>query len=466
MKKIELIAIVKLILMISVVYFANGCAPYLTPAKTSRAKLGAPTPMHKDLKSLPETKEKIVAAVYKFRDQTGQYKQTANGTSFSTAVTQGATSILLRSLEESGWFAPIEREGLSNLLNERKIIRSSRANYKGENGEELSSLPPLLYAGVILEGGIIAYDTNVMTGGVGAKYFGVGGSTQYRQDRVTIYLRAISTKNGRILKTVYTTKTILSQLVDIGVYRFVNFKRLLEVETGFSYNEPPEMCVTEAIEKAVFSLIIEGIFEGLWELKNPDDMQSPVIRDYFKEKEQIARVDEYELPVRKRRSAYSIGLNLAAYQYSGDYASARTKPAVEFRQAFQLSPRLAFALNIGRGMVSGKEYFETYMNVVNLKGIYYLFPYYQFTPYLLAGGGAVNVNADHKNGEESFIFNKWLGSFVGGLGMEYFLSNRFSVDVALEYNYMFNDQLDGVVHGKLNDYFWSGRAGLTFYLGF
>ena len=93
-------------------------------------------------------------------------------------------------------------------------------------------LPPLLYAGIILEGGIISYDTNVLTGGEGVKYFGIGGSDQYRQDRITIYLRAISTQSGRILKTVYTTKMILSQQVDVGVYKFVDFQRLLEVETG------------------------------------------------------------------------------------------------------------------------------------------------------------------------------------------------------------------------------------------
>ena len=113
---------------------------------------------------------------------------------------------MLKALEESGWFIPIEREGLSNLLNERKIIRSSRAEYLDKNNQQDQLLPPLLFAGVILESGIISYDTNILTGGAGIKYFGISSSGQYRQDRVTIYLRAISTQNGRILKTVYTLK--------------------------------------------------------------------------------------------------------------------------------------------------------------------------------------------------------------------------------------------------------------------
>jgi curli production assembly/transport component CsgG len=132
----------------------TGCANYLQPFKTNPAVIGEPTAVTKELQNLPLPKEKIVAAVYKFRDQTGQYKATESGGNFSTAVTQGATSILLKALEQSNWFIPIEREGLSNLLNERKIIRSSRANFE-EEGSKQDILPPLLFAGIILEGGII-----------------------------------------------------------------------------------------------------------------------------------------------------------------------------------------------------------------------------------------------------------------------------------------------------------------------
>ncbi len=286
--KIYKISLALFVLLVTVIYW--GCFPYVQPFRSEKATLGIKSAVNDELKSLPAPKEKVVAAVYKFRDQTGQYKSTENGTSWSTAVTQGATSILLRALDESGWFVAIEREGLSNLLNERKIIRSSRAEYLGDNNGK-SLLPPLLFAGIILEGGIISYDTNILTGGTGIKYFGAGASGEYREDRVTIYLRAISTQNGRILKTVYTSKTILSQVVDASLYRYVNFKRLLETEIGYSYNEPPEMAVTEAIEKAVQSLVIEGIKDGLWELNNPDDVNSEAVTTYLAEKEESAKLN-------------------------------------------------------------------------------------------------------------------------------------------------------------------------------
>ncbi len=231
------------------------------------------TETHQALVALPPPKKKIVIAVYKFRDQTGQYKPVAAGSTFSTAVTQGATTMLMKALEDAGkgrWFTTLERESLPNLLNERKIIRSTRRQYKDQGGnKKFKALPSLLYAPVILEGGIIAYETNLVTGGFGARYLGVGANAQYRRDAVTIFLRLISVKNGEVLKTVTTSKTILSRELDLGLFKFVSFKKLLEVETGFSVNEPTQMAVLEAIEKAVHSLIIEGAANEIWNFESP-----------------------------------------------------------------------------------------------------------------------------------------------------------------------------------------------------
>jgi len=272
-------------------FFLTGCAAGLASIATERATVGYTTAIHKDLASLPEPEAKIVVAVYKFRDQTGQYKYHPQATTFSTAVTQGSTSMLIKALEDSKWFEPIEREGLPNLLTERKIIRSTTEEYRQHLSEEeqknLPVLPPLMYAPIILEGGIIAYETNVVTGGFGAKYFGVGGSGETRRDQVTIYLRAVSVKNGKVLKTVTTTKAILSRGVDFGIFRFVRVKRLLEVEAGLTTNEPPQMCVLEAVEKAVHDLIVEGTLDKIWNLKNPEDIKSSSIQNYLKEKEEV-----------------------------------------------------------------------------------------------------------------------------------------------------------------------------------
>ena len=210
------------------IYFLYGCSAYYNqPLGIERAIIGESTPATSLLKNLPKPKEPVVIGIYKFRDQTGQYKASEVGSTFSTAVTQGATSILIKALEDSKWFIPIERENIGNLLQERNLIRSTRQEYSKNTNEP--QLTPLLYAGVLLEGGIVSYDSNIITGGFGARYFGAGGSTKYRQDRVTIYLRMVSTSNGKILKTVYVSKTLFSQAIDQSFFRYVKFKRLLEV---------------------------------------------------------------------------------------------------------------------------------------------------------------------------------------------------------------------------------------------
>lgn len=271
----------------------TGCAAGLA---TTKATVGYMTAVHKDLVSLPPPERKIVVAVYKFRDQTGQYKNSPQATTFSTAVTQGATSMLIKALEDSGWFEPIEREGLPNLLTERKIIRSTIEEYKQLQGEQknLPVLPPLMYAPIMLEGGVIAYESNIVTGGFGIKYFGTGGSVDSRRDQVTIYLRAVSVKTGKILKSVSTTKSILSRQVDFGIYRFVRLARLLEVETGLTTNEPPQMCVLEAVEKAVHDLIIEGTIDKIWNLENPEDIKSSSIQNYLREKEEVIKLVAFD----------------------------------------------------------------------------------------------------------------------------------------------------------------------------
>ncbi|EKD63930.1 MAG: hypothetical protein ACD_51C00145G0001, partial [uncultured bacterium] len=290
MKKISMLFLSLLMLV-----FISGCATQMSTIGTGRAMLGFGgyvSSTHKALLSLPQPKQRIPVAVYKFRDQTGQYKYSTSVSSFSTAVTQGATTMLIKALEDSGWFVPIERESLANLLTERKIIRQTNESYaqaakaRGESTQEVE-LPPLMYAGIMLEGGIISYDTNLVTAAAGGKLTGIGGSMQYRQDQLSVFLRAVSTKNGMVLKTVNTTKTVLSRELDLGVFKFISVKDLLEAEIGFSTNEPAAVCTIEAIEKSVFDLVVEGIQMGLWELKNPEDINSPILKKYIEEKEGI-----------------------------------------------------------------------------------------------------------------------------------------------------------------------------------
>ncbi|MBK8630554.1 MAG: CsgG/HfaB family protein [Sphingomonadales bacterium] len=260
----------------------TGCAAH-NQKSWGEAKPTLATPKTLQLRSLPAPASKVAVAVYGFTDQTGQFRQGDGVQTLSRAVTQGATSILVKALQEAGnrgWFTVIERERLDNLMRERAVIREMRSAYLGEAKVNPAALPPLLFAGVLLEGGIIGYDTNTKSGGIGARFLGIGGSSQYREDTVTVYLRAVSVKTGEVLANVSVRKTISSVGLGASAFRYVSYKDLLEAEGGVAYNEPDELALQQAIEEAVYGLIIEGAEQDLWCLSADAATVRTLLSDY------------------------------------------------------------------------------------------------------------------------------------------------------------------------------------------
>lgn len=258
----------------------SGCIT-TPPQEAAKPTLLPRDATYKDLVSLPQPRGKIYVAVYNIQDETGQF-QPYPASNFSTSVPQSATAMLVSSLKDSRWFVPLERQGLNNLLNERKIIRAAQQNGTvGDNNAR--PLPSLYSANVIVEGSIIGYASNVKTGGFGARYFGIGGSTQYQLDQVAVNLRIVNVQTGEILSSVNTSKTILSYEVQAGVFRFIDYQRLLEGEAGFTTNEPVMTCLMSAIEEGVIHLINDGINKNLWALSNAADINSEVLTRYRKE---------------------------------------------------------------------------------------------------------------------------------------------------------------------------------------
>lgn len=210
----------------------------------------------------------IVVAVYSFKDQTGQRKPSNTLSLFSTAVTQGAESYLIKSLQEVGnrqWFTVVERVGLDNLLKERQMIRQTREIY---DGDKAKMLPPMTLAGVILEGAIVDYNSNTLTGGTGARWLGIGPYTQYTQDLVVISLRLVSVTTGEILTTVTVEKNLLSTADGVTALKFFNqATRAFEFDSSQTFNEPGNYALRSAIETAVVELINKGERQGLWKFK-------------------------------------------------------------------------------------------------------------------------------------------------------------------------------------------------------
>ena len=216
-------------------------------------------PLVDQLKTLTPPVQKVPIAVYQFGDLTGQRKPSETLASLSTAVTQGAHVMLIQALKKAGngeWFQVVERVGLDNLLKERQIIRNTRDQFEGKDAKKLKAL---LFAGVLLEGGVIGYDTNIETGGAGARYLGIGIHDEYRRDVVSVGIRLISVQTGEVLLAISTHKTIMSTKVGVNVFRFLDMgTKLLETEIGFTQNESITYAVRKAIEASVVEMVEKG----------------------------------------------------------------------------------------------------------------------------------------------------------------------------------------------------------------
>ena len=205
-----------------------------------------------------------IVAVYKFQDLTGQRKSVDGYASFSTAMTQAPETYLIRALKQSRFFRVVERGGIDHITRERQIIRSTRQKFDDETKEL-----PLLFAGILFEGGVIDYNTNLLSGGAGARYLGIGNSKQYREDTIVVAMRVVSVSTGEVLLENLTTKTILSVGLSNDLFRYIaDGTKLVEFETGNVMNESKSIALQSAIEMGIVNIIEQGIERGYWSVKN------------------------------------------------------------------------------------------------------------------------------------------------------------------------------------------------------
>ena len=254
-----------------------GCA-------TNKAKFDVRTQTvaYKDLNTIKAPDgEPIIIAVYDFADMTGQKKPGGSFASMSSAVTQGSYQLLIKALQDAGegkWFRVVERTSLPSLLQERKLIRSTRQQVNGEGAEPL---PPLLFAGAYITGGIVGYDSDIKSGGIGARVLGIQANKQYRQDIVTIILRLVNVQTGEVVITTTVEKTIFSTSTGADIFKYFDADTMLvEVEAGYARNEPVTLAVRKAIEKGVVDLIHLGAQKELWKFSVDEVVDVPVIKDY------------------------------------------------------------------------------------------------------------------------------------------------------------------------------------------
>ena len=266
----------RLLILLGILVTASGCSNTMQQSLDIKADAGPPriqpAPLAERMLQVPELDgDKMTIAVYSFLDKTGQRKPADNIANLSSAVTQGSEVWVIKALQDIGnktWFEVVERIGMDNLIKERQLIRNTREVYEKGLPNGPRALKPMVFAGLILEGGIIGYDSNVAIGGAGARYLGVGAQTEYRVDTVTVVMRVVSVSSGKVLLSIATEKTIASSRSGADVFRFLDLgTKLLESETGYSVNEPVNYAVRAAIEAGVVEIIYEGEDKGLWKFK-------------------------------------------------------------------------------------------------------------------------------------------------------------------------------------------------------
>ena len=240
------------------------------------------TVAYKDLSSVKAPDgDPVIIAVYDFLDMTGQKKPGGNFASMSSAVTQGSYQLLIKALQDAGdgkWFRVVERSSLASLLQERKLIRTTRQLANGENAEPL---PALLFAGAYITGGIVGYDSDIKSGGIGARVLGIQANKQYREDIVTIILRLVNVQTGEVVITTTVEKTIVSTSTGSDVFKYFDADTMLvEIEAGYAKNEPVTFAVRKAIEKGVVDLIHLGAQKELWKFSVDEVVEVPQIKDY------------------------------------------------------------------------------------------------------------------------------------------------------------------------------------------
>ena len=239
----------------------EGGLPYIVIEKASILEL-----QNEELLNLKPAKRKPVIAVYpnSFKDMTGQRRSNSQFALFSTAITQAPEALLIRALKHASngeFFQVAERVGLDSLTKERQLIRSTRQTF-----EEESTVKPLLLAGLLVQGAVLSIDSNIRSGGMGARYLGIGSSKEYREDLITISLRLVSVSTGEVLIEVLINKSIISVGLSQDLFRFIsNGTELVEIEGGAAENESTSIALQQSIEQGVLQIIKIGISKGYWE---------------------------------------------------------------------------------------------------------------------------------------------------------------------------------------------------------
>jgi curli biogenesis system outer membrane secretion channel CsgG len=272
---------------------------------------------YQPLETMRRRSSKINVAVYEFPDFTGQNTENDNFAELSKAVSQGTDAYVLSALGDVGggtWFRVLERRFLEPVLQERRIkngqaveaqqrirVQNERLRIQadkdktaveiaglqtqintdyGLNGPGQPSLNPdlkskvdpeipfspfavpnplknLKIARYVITGAVVAYDSDVASGGSGVRILNVGGTKQMRKDIITVNLRFADVSTSEILAEKTVTQVVESFRNQSTASDYDTHNTVLELEAGQVINEPRSFALDAALRLALSGVLQE-----------------------------------------------------------------------------------------------------------------------------------------------------------------------------------------------------------------
>jgi curli production assembly/transport component CsgG len=261
---------------------AGGCAtPGLRNAQLGPQPVVGPlTTTAPALAELPPPQRPITVAVYDFPDLTGQRRPGGLVADLSTAVTQGASSLVIESLKSAGgggWFDVVDRTRDADQARERSIRQAAEP---AQGKKPPAAIAPLRPADYILNGGVITYERSVQTSDSTADWLGLGGGAQSNRNFVSVTMRLVNAETSEVVESVTVHKSIDSVAAGIfsknraapfGQYpqsllnTYPSLSDALDADFSGTIAELTEVALREAIEAAIHDLIIKCQRDGVWD---------------------------------------------------------------------------------------------------------------------------------------------------------------------------------------------------------
>ncbi len=272
------------------------CSSFVVQAadKEKQKKVDIPiynvTDMSSYLKNLPKPINKIAVAVYGINDRTGQYLQKDNGTSNSTAISQGATDMLIGSLVKSGQFVVADRSILNPFMTEQDL---KRKKYQSFNSNEPFKLDKLIESRYIITGSITEYGI-IDTGGTRVKINGKGLNGENAIAYAALDLRVVDSETNEVVYTVSLKDGITGEKKGLDILSFFGGDILVDLESGVGYQEPINLVVRRLIDAAVYDMSVNFFADktGIKELLDSQEVNE--INKSFSEKALVSKSEKHK----------------------------------------------------------------------------------------------------------------------------------------------------------------------------